>query len=197
MSDLLFVTDRTLAGEHFLAQVEAVAKAGPRGILLREKDLSPEAYQALAAQVLAVCQKHQVPCILHSFPQAARALGVSALHLPLPGLRAMGGAEKRAFRTIGASCHSVEEALEAQALGASYLTAGHIFETTCKAGLPGRGLDFLSAVCAAVDLPVYAIGGITPETMPAVRRAGAAGACLRSALMTSPDPRALLAQFSG
>lgn len=62
--------------------------------------------------------------------------------------------------------------MEAQALGATYLLAGHIFDTSCKPGLPGRGLDFLAQVCAAVPLPVYAIGGITAETLPGVRRPG-------------------------
>ena len=62
----------------------------------------------------------------------------------------------------------------------------------CKPGLPGRGLDFLAQVCAAVPLPVYAIGGITAETLPGVRRAGARGACFRSGFMTCPDPASYL-----
>ena len=53
---------------------------------------------------------------------------------------------KAYFEEIGVSCHSLEDALEAQQLGATYLTAGHIFETDCKKGLPGRGLDFLTSV---------------------------------------------------
>ena len=86
----------------------------------------------------------------------------------------------------------VAEALEAQALGATYLTAGHIFLTTCKPGLPGRGLDFLREVTQAVSLPGYAIGGITADRVPELQAAGAAGACLRSSLMLAPDPAAEL-----
>ena len=142
-------------------------------MILREKDLCESAYRSLAAQVLSLCRQHQVPCILHTFPPAARALGATALHLPLPLLRAMPKEERAAFSSLGTSCHSIAEALEAQALGATYLLAGHIFDTSCKPGLPGRGLDFLAQVCAAVPLPVYAIGGITAETLPGVRRAGA------------------------
>ena len=73
-------------------------------------------------------------------------------------------------------------------LGADYVTAGHVFDTSCKAGLPGRGLDFLRAVCAAVSIPVYAIGGVEGDKLSQIRAAGAAGACLMSGLMTCADP---------
>jgi len=74
-------------------------------------------------------------------------------------------------------------------LGADYLLAGHIFATSCKQGLPGRGLDFLSAVCAATSLPVYAI---TPANIGQIKKTGAAGACLMSSLMTCPKPAVLV-----
>lgn len=194
MSDILCITDRTLCREDFLPRLEQIAAARPAGIVLREKDLSPVNYKALAAQVLSLCRRYDVPCILHTFVDIARELGAGAIHLPLPVLRELSPEDKAAFQTIGASCHSVEEALEAQALGATYLTAGHVFETTCKAGLPGRGLDFLCWVCAAVPLPVWAIGGIGPETLAPVLAAGARGGCVRSGLMTCPDPKSYLTQ---
>ena len=94
------------------------------------------------------------------------------------------------FATIDAtlSCHSVAEAVRAQTLGCTYVTAGHIFETDCKLGLPGRGLKFLTEVCQAVSIPVCAIGGISAENLAAVRDAGAAGACVMSGPMTCEDP---------
>ena len=165
MFDLLCLTDRTLCREPFLDRVAAIAAARPAALILREKDLPEDQYQALAAQVMALCQKAGVPCILHTFVGAARALGARAIHLPLPVLRTLSAGERAAFPALGASCHSVEEAWEAVALGATYLTAGHVFATTCKAGLPGRA------------------------------RAGAKGGCVRSPLMTCPDPGAYLRQW--
>lgn len=189
---ILCVTDRTLCAPRFLAQVEAIAAAHPAGLILREKDLPEADYQALASDVLRICKQYEVPCILHTFVGAAQALGVKYIHLPLPVLRAQSKETLSGFAQIGVSCHSVAEALEAQALGATYLTAGHIFLTTCKPGLPGRGLDFLREVTQAVNLPVYAIGGITADRVPELQAAGAAGACLRSSLMLAPDPAAEL-----
>lgn len=195
MFDLLCLTDRTLCREPFLDRVAAIAAARPAALILREKDLPEDQYQALAAQVMSLCRQAGVPCILHTFVGAARALGARAIHLPLPVLRTLSAGERAAFPALGASCHSVEEAREAVALGATYLTAGHVFATTCKAGLPGRGVEFLAQVCAAVPCPVYAIGGVGPENLPALARAGAKGGCVRSPLMTCPDPGAYLRQW--
>lgn len=195
MFDLLCLTDRTLCREPFLDRVAAIAAARPAALILREKDLPEDQYQALAAQVMSLCRQAGVPCILHTFVGAARALGAQAIHLPLPVLRTLSAGERAAFPALGASCHSVEEAWEAVVLGATYLTAGHVFATTCKAGLPGRGVEFLAQVCAAVPCPVYAIGGVGPENLPALARAGAKGGCVRSPLMTCPDPGAYLRQW--
>ena len=80
---------------------------------------------------------------------------------------------------------SVEEAVEAVSLGASYVTAGHIFATDCKKGLPPRGLSFLKEVCETVSIPVYAIGGITFDKTQwnALKEQGASGACIMSGMM--------------
>ena len=192
MSDILCVTNRKLCREDFLARLEKIAAARPAGIILREKDLAERDYQVLAAQVLVLCERYQTPCILHSFVQAALNLGAEAIHLPLPLLRTLPPEQKSRFSRLGASCHSAADAREAERLGCSYITAGHIFDTDCKKGVPGRGLPFLQEVCRAVTIPVYAIGGIDRSRIAAVRRAGASGACLMSGLMRCEDAGAVL-----
>ena len=188
MFELLCVTNRGLCRGDFLEQMERLAAAHPAGIILREKDLPPSEYRKLARAVMAVCTRYGVPCILHSFVEVARELGHTSVHLPLPVLRSLSEAERAAFPILGASCHSAADAVEAEALGCHYITAGHVFDTACKAGTPGRGLDFLREVCASVLIPVYAIGGISAENVAAVRQAGAAGACVMSGAMTCADP---------
>lgn len=189
------MTNRKLCGEDFLTRMEKIAAGKPAGIILREKDLSGPEYRALAKQVMEVCSRQDVLCILHSFPDAALALGAEAIHLPMAVLRGMTAERKRSFQVIGVSCHSAEEARETQRLGCTYITAGHIFATDCKRGLPGRGLEFLEEVCRSVSVPVYAIGGVTPERFPAVLGAGADGACVMSGLMTCADAEAYLRRF--
>jgi len=183
MSDLICITNRKLCSNNFSDQIEMIASAHPKAIVLREKDLSEKEYEQLARQVMQICQKHGTQCILHSFSNVATALGATAVHMPLPLLQKMTPQEKSHFQIIGASCHSLEEAKEAQDLGCTYITAGHIFLTDCKKGLPGRGLPFLEEICKAVRIPVYAIGGISSQNIESVRKTGAAGACIMSGFM--------------
>ena len=183
MSDLICITNRKLCSNNFLDQIEMIASAHPKAIVLREKDLSEKEYEQLARQVMQICQKHGTQCILHSFSNVATTLGATAVHMPLPLLQKMTPQEKSHFQIIGASCHSLEEAKEAQNLGCTYITAGHIFLTDCKKGLPGRGLPFLEEICKTVRIPVYAIGGIYSQNMESVRKTGAAGACIMSGFM--------------
>lgn len=187
LSDILCVTNRALSSEDFLMRIEKIATAHPAGIILREKDMQEEAYKKLAENVLAICKKQGTCCILHYFYHTAIELNSTALHLPLPLLRKLPAEKKAAFSILGASCHSAEDAIEAEKLGCTYLTLGHIFATDCKKGLPGRGLAFLNEVCRQVSIPVYAIGGIHAGNIAAVRENGAFGACVMSGAMTAAD----------
>lgn len=180
----LFEHVETAGGQpSFLARLERIATAHPAAIVLREKDMEEGAYEALAREVQAICRRHQVPFIAHTFVGVAAHLGADGLHLPLPLLRRLHESGAALPAHLGTSCHSLEDVREAEQLGCSYLIAGHIYATTCKPGLPPRGLAFLRAVTAAAHLPVYAIGGITPARLKEVLEAGAAGGCAMSSLM--------------
>ena len=195
MSDIICVTNRSLCRGDFFSRIEEAAKQHPAGILLREKDLPEEEYKQLAEQVMRICKKHRVPCILHSFEDVAEELGAEALHMPLPLLRELSETQRKSFRMLGASCHSLEEAKEAVELGCTYLIAGHIFATDCKKGLPGRGTEFLKAVCESVSVPVYAIGGIGFLNIREVLKNGAKGGCIMSGWMQCTDVKEYLEGF--
>ena len=182
--NVITVTNRKLSSRPFMEQMERVGKLHPKAVILREKDLSEEEYAELAAQILTLCKQYQVPCMLHTYLETARKLQHPYIHLSLFLLKE--NSEKLSdFLAVGCSIHSVEEAKEAQKLGATYLTAGHIYTTDCKKGLPPRGLDFLREVCNAVTIPVYAIGGIHAGTgqIREVMECGASGACIMSEMM--------------
>ena len=87
------------------------------------------------------------------------------------------------IKRIGTSIHSVEDAVFAESHGADYITAGHIFTTDCKKGLPGRGIDWLKSICNAVSIPVYAIGGISDANVSMLYDCNISGYCMMSASM--------------
>lgn len=142
------VTNRTLCRDDFLTRIDHIAKKGVAdAILLREKDLTEREYLELAEKVLSICKAHNRRCILHTYYKVAKELGCKEIHLPLPLLQKMREeGEKEWFTTVGTSVHSLKQANLAMHLQADYMTAGHIFETDCKKGLPGRGLSFLRKV---------------------------------------------------
>lgn len=195
MSDILCVTNRKLCAEDFLVRIEKIASAHPKGIILREKNMTEEEYKRLADSVMKICDKYGTTCILHSFVNVARELNCKSIHLPLHILGTLSSDDKAIFTSLGASCHSVEDAIEAEKSGCTYITAGHIFETDCKKGLPGRGIDFLKSVCESVSVPVYGIGGINAENMDEVRKTGAKGACVMSGGMICNEVQNYLAAF--
>ncbi len=175
-----------------MTRIEKIAVCRPSGIILREKDLSLEEYSMLAIQVMKICDRYDVRCILHSFVDTAITLKAKAVHLPMHILSEMTSKQKNQFDIIGASCHSVNEALKAKDAGCTYITAGHIFETQCKKGLAGRGIEFLKNICRAVDIPVYAIGGIDVKNIALVRDEGANGSCVMSSFMVCEDVEKLM-----
>lgn len=196
MSNIIVITNSTICKENFLSRIEKLAKAKPTAIILREKHLSQNDYEDLAKKVIEICNKYNTQCILHNFPKVAEKLNHNSLHLPLCILSTLTDKEKSQYKILGVSCHSVEDALKAEKLGCTYITAGHIFDTDCKKGLPGRGLDFLKEVCKSVSIPVYAIGGISPKNFSMVRNAGADGGCIMSSAMNCTNPQKYLNSFT-
>lgn len=185
---LIAVTDSASCPRPLPEQIERLAKLTelrPQAVILRAKALDKAAYRTLALQAQQSCEAAGIALILHSDWQLASKLGIKKLHLPLAILRQLPACERTYFTWLSTSVHIVGEAQEAQALGATVLIAGHIYTTQCKAGLAPRGLGFLQSVCSAVNLPVYAIGGISFDaTQHAELKAnGARGACVMSAYM--------------
>jgi len=192
-SRLIIVTDRKLCRDNFLSRIKQLAReAGPRAIVLREKDMEDREYELLARQVNRICLQYKVDFIVNHKAEVALSLKLPYLHLSMPELRQHRD-RLGLFRCTGASVHSVQEALEAQSLGAGYLIAGHVFPTECKKELAPRGLLFLREVCGAVHIPVYAIGGMTVERLKAVLEAGAGGVCVMSEAMACAQPSSLSA----
>ncbi len=206
--NIICVTNRHLCEGGLIGRLAKIASAarvsrksgGPHlaGIILREKDLPPDEYLALAREAAAVCSVYEVRLIPHFYAEASgfAVPDGSALHMPLQKLQEL-AAERGPlqFSCLGASCHSPEDARLAERLGCTYVTFGHVFETDCKKGLAPRGLDRLEETAQSVDIPVYAIGGIAPDNYMSALERGAAGACVMSGLMRCADPLEYLMSF--
>ena len=183
----IVISNRALVQGDFFEQMQKVICLHPHAVILREKDLPDEEYKMLAEKVLDMCREEDVNGFLHSRISIAKSLDCGRIHLSIPVLKSMKEEERRNlrkdFQEISVSCHSMEDMKTAVKNGATQIILGTIFETECKKGLKGKGLEFVREICKACPVPVYAIGGINMERLPQVIDAGAAGGCMMSGFM--------------
>lgn len=151
-------------------------------LILREKDLSEQAYETLAREVQKTCRDQGIELICHTFVRAARKIGCSSIHLTYSDFLKQRN-QLQGFTCVGVSAHSMEEVKAAEQAGASYVTISPVFPTACKEGVAAKGLDFLEEICRKYSIKVYALGGITDANELDVKQAGAAGACRMSDYM--------------
>jgi thiamine-phosphate pyrophosphorylase len=180
----MLVTDRRETADRDLVDVVEAAVAGGVGLVqVRERDLTDAEAEALLRLILGRLRGTGARVLVNGRPTLARALGVG-LHLPAADPPALPG------QTLaGRSVHDEGEAWRARAEGAAYVVAGPIFPTGSKPGHPGAGLGLLARVGGVIaPTPIFAIGGLTPERVGAVREAGAHGVAVRSAILGAPDP---------
>ncbi len=187
---LYLITDRAAASRPPADVVEECLAAGLRAVQLREKDLEARELLALADTLREATQRHGARLIVNDRTDvalAARADGVQRTHASLP-VAALREITPAGF-LVGASVHSEAEARHATAQGADFVVFGPIYDTPSKRRYgPPQGLAALEAVARAVDRPVLAIGGLTPERVAEALAAGAAGVAVIGAIYAAARP---------
>lgn len=175
------ITDGPIvAAPTFLARACAVLDAlGAGGALhLRAPGLAGRALHGLVLALLPVAKGSGARIVVNDRVDVAAAAGAWGVQLTSRSLRVADARRVAApgALALGASVHSPDEAAAAARAGAAWITAGHVFETATHAGQDGRGLDFLRLVVAAAQpVRVIAIGGVRPEHVALLQRAGAGG----------------------
>ena len=189
MMRLYAVTDRSWTGRQSLAQqVEAALKGGVTCVQLREKALSEEAFLAEALEIRELCSRYGVPFIINDNVDIAIACKADGVHVGQEDMAAAKVRQRVGSRMIiGVSAHSVEEALEAVKHGADYLGSGAVFGSATKTNVQPMSRQTLADICAAVDIPVVAIGGISKENLPRLAGTGVDGVALVSAIFAAED----------
>ena len=186
---LYAVTDRAWTGKQTLMeQVEDALKGGATCVQLREKELDEETFLQEAVEMKALCEKYQVPFFINDNVEIAVKCKADGIHV---GQEDMAAAKVRQQvgdeMMIGVSVHSVEEALEAVKNGADCLGVGAMFSTATKTDADVLPKQVLRDICAAVDIPVVAIGGISKENMAELKGTGVDGVALVSAIFAAED----------
>ena len=186
---LYAVTDRSWVGKQTLyEQVESALKGGATCIQLREKNLDEAAFLEEAVAIKKLCGQYGVPLIINDNIDIAIKCGADGIHV---GQSDMEAANVRKAvgdeMIIGVSAQTVEQALAAQSAGADYLGVGAVFPTSTKLDASEVSHQTLKEICAAVDIPVTAIGGINKGNIAELSGTGVDGVALVSAIFAAEN----------
>ena len=186
---LYAVTDRAWVGKQSLyEQVESALKGGVTCVQLREKELDDESFLKEAMEISALCKQYGVPFFINDNVEIAIKCKADGIHV---GQEDMEAAQVRQRvgddMIIGVSVHSVEEALEAVRNGADCLGIGAAFSTSTKTDVDVLSRETFRDICAAVDIPVVAIGGINKTNIAELAGTGIDGVALVSAIFAADD----------
>ena len=156
---------------------------------LREKELEEEELFRLAEELLGLTEDHDADLILNTDAGTAMEIGASGVHLPASGPSPQSVREVYGNQLlIGCSTHSLEEMRASE--DADFLTFSPIFSPTSKPGYgPGVGVSALQSAVGATRLPVFALGGITPDKVEPCRETGCAGVAVMSGILAASDVR--------
>lgn len=162
----------------FIARLRASLEAGVRLVQLRARALGDDELLNLAQQVVQCCEDFGAQCLLNASPELAQRAGAHGVHLSAERAAelAEAGAGFPPQLLVGASCHDAGELALAESLGVDYVLCSPVRPTASHPGAPVLGWEAFAALCAAAKVPVYALGGVGPADLAAIRDCGGHGA---------------------
>lgn len=183
------VTDRAWVGKQSLyEQVESALKGGVTCVQLCEKELDEENFLKEAMEISALCKQYGVPFFVNDNVEIAVKCHADGIHVGQEDMKAEQVRQRVGNdMMIGVSVHSVKEAVEAAQNGADCLGVGAMFSTSTKTDVDIIPKETLREICAAVDIPVVAIGGIHKKNLHQLSGTGVDGVALVSAIFAADD----------
>lgn len=187
---LYAVTDRSWLRERSFKEVlqEALSVGGITCVQLREKHTAPEEKETLAREAQALCAQAGIPFLIDDDVELALRIGADGVHIgqdDIPCAEARRALGDRVI--IGVTAKTLEQASKAEAEGADYLGVGAVFPTSTKQDTWTIDHEVLRQICAAVSIPVVAIGGITADNARELAGTGIAGIAVVSAIFAQDD----------
>ena len=168
-------------------------------IQFRAKTWSGDDIMTVVRRILPITRCANVPLIINDHIELARRAGADGVHLGQEdaAMMSVSAARQRLGpgRFVGLSTHSLAQAKTAEELQPDYIGIGPLFPTGTKPGVAPIGLAALRDVARAVQLPAFAIGGVTLENLPAVIEHGGQRIAVVSAILCAPDVAAAARAF--
>jgi thiamine-phosphate pyrophosphorylase len=200
-SRLQYISQGNSPKEH-LENIQLALDSGCEWVQLRFKNGKTKELCDLAEQVKTLCLAYNAVFIMNDYPHLAKAIDADGVHLGLsdmtvPEARAIVGTNK----IIGGTANTFRDVLKRINENCDYIGLGPFRFTLTKEKLsPVIGIDGLSKIMSEIhdrklSVPVYAIGGITLEDIPAIMKTGVAGVAVSNAITRNPDKKEWMQKF--
>ena len=174
--------------DRLLATVEAALRGGAAVVQYREKtrDHAKRCQEAAALQEL--CEHHGVPLIVNDDVDLALKVGAAGVHLGKNDGDLRDARRRIGHRILGVSCYNDWKIAEhARSIGADYVAFGGFYSSSTKPNAVTASFELLQRARQTLELPVVAIGGITPANGAALVSAGADMLAAIQGLFGAPD----------
>lgn len=165
----------TIGADGLVDRVTAAIKGGAAVIQYRNKSTDAAQAKQQASLLLELCRKHDVKFIVNDDVELAHHLGADGVHLGKDDMIVRKARDILGPGSIiGVSCYdSFQNAQRAQQSGASYVAFGRFFPSKTKPGAIPANIELLHSARPHINIPIVAIGGITPDNGTALIKAGA------------------------
>lgn len=159
----------------FIARLTLALEAGVRLVQLRAKTISAPHYVRLAEQALACCRRYDARLLLNAPADVVHAVRADGIHLTSTRLMACSARPLPAEFLVSAACHDERQVLHANDIGADLLTISPVLPTATHTTAVPLGWPRFRELVTLTDIPVYALGGMTLDTLAQAQKAGAQG----------------------
>ncbi len=178
--------------------VEEAIDGGAAVIQYRDKSDDTCRRREEAKELLAICRHRHVPLIINDDVELTAEIGADGVHLGQEDTKLSQARELLEEKTIiGISCYNKPElALAAQEAGANYVAFGRFYPSSTKPRAVSASLEMLRKVRPRLEIPVAAIGGITPENSAELLTTGADLLAVIQSVFGDQAPRVAARSFA-
>jgi thiamine-phosphate pyrophosphorylase len=184
------ITSSFCAGRTSMEILEKTLAAGVKIVQMREKELEGRALYELGREFRRLTEAAGALLIIDDRLDIALAAAADGVHLGQEDLPVAAARQIAPDLIIGASTHSLEEALAAQEQGASYVNIGPIFATQTKPDVTPLGPEALDRIAPRLRIPWTTMGGINQANISQVVFHGARHPAVMSAVTAAANPQA-------
>ena len=190
---IYLITNRSLvkSDEEYFAKIKSAIDGGLDRIILREKQLGYDELLKFGKKIMELTKGTDCKVIVNSSLEVYKEINAYGLHLPYNKFLSM----KDKIDNVGVSVHTLEEAIEVDRIGADYVLASNVYETRCKLGLEGKGVQFINNIKKNISTKVIDLGGINVDNYREVYKAGADGIAIMSGIICSKNPEKYILQL--